>query len=114
MIRRSRQADRQPRALGRTGLLVNTALGVSSVADLVAQAEDTPGKLTFSSAGIGSPAHFGGELFRVIANVDMVHVPYKGAAPAISAAVSNEVSLMFGPIAQGLPHVKSASCARSA
>jgi tripartite-type tricarboxylate transporter receptor subunit TctC len=89
------------------GLFVNAALGVSSVADLVAQARKAPGKLTFSSAGIGSPAHFGAELFKVIANVDMVHVPYKGAAPAMSAAVSNEVSLMFGPIAQGLPHVKS-------
>jgi tripartite-type tricarboxylate transporter receptor subunit TctC len=89
------------------GLFVNAALGVSSVAELVAHAKQAPGKLTFSSAGIGSPAHFGGELFKVIAGVDMTHVPYKGAAPAMSAAVSNEVSLMFGPIAQGLPHVKS-------
>jgi tripartite-type tricarboxylate transporter receptor subunit TctC len=89
------------------GLFVNAALNVSSVAELIALAKNQPGKLTFSSAGIGSPAHFGGELFKVIANVEMTHVPYKGAAPAMAAAVSNEVSLMFGPIAQGLPHVKS-------
>jgi tripartite-type tricarboxylate transporter receptor subunit TctC len=89
------------------GLFVNAALGVSSVEELIALAKKRPGKLTFSSAGIGSPAHFGGELFKAIANVDMTHVPYKGAAPAMAAAVSNEVSLMFGPIAQGLPHVKS-------
>jgi tripartite-type tricarboxylate transporter receptor subunit TctC len=89
------------------GLFVNAALGVSSVDELIALAKKQPGKLTFSSAGIGSPAHFGGELFKAIANVDMTHVPYKGAAPAMAAAVSNEVSLMFGPIAQGLPHVKS-------
>lgn len=89
------------------GLFVNAALGVSSVDELIALAKKQPGKLTFSSAGIGSPAHFGGELFKAIAKVDMTHVPYKGAAPAMAAAVSNEVSLMFGPIAQGLPHVKS-------
>ena len=89
------------------GLFVNAALGVSSVEELIALAKKQPGKLTFSSAGIGSPAHFGGELFKAIAKVDMTHVPYKGAAPAMAAAVANEVSLMFGPIAQGLPHVKS-------
>jgi tripartite-type tricarboxylate transporter receptor subunit TctC len=89
------------------GLFVNAALGVSSVDELVALAKRRPGQLTFSSAGIGSPAHFGGELFKVIAGVDMTHVPYKGAAPAMAAAVAHEVSLMFGPIAQGLPHVKS-------
>jgi tripartite-type tricarboxylate transporter receptor subunit TctC len=89
------------------GLFVNAALGVSSVDELVALAKKQPGKLTFSSAGIGSPAHFGGELFKSIAGIDMTHVPYKGAAPAMAAALANEVSLMFGPIAQGLPHVKS-------
>ena len=89
------------------GLFVNAGLGVSSVEELVALAKKQPGKLTFSSAGIGSPAHFGGELFKAIAGIDMTHVPYKGAAPAMAAALANEVSLMFGPIAQGLPHVKS-------
>ena len=89
------------------GLFVNAALGVSSVEQLVALAKQRPGQLTFSSAGIGSPAHFGGELFKVIAGVDMTHVPYKGAAPAMAAAVAHEVSLMFGPIPQGLPHVAS-------
>lgn len=96
-------------SLARTdnGLFVNSALGVASVAELVALAKKQPGKLTFSSAGIASPAHFAGELFKVIAGVDMTHVPYKGAAPAMSAAVAGEVSMMFGPITQGAPHVKS-------
>ncbi|MGQ0547962.1 MAG: Bug family tripartite tricarboxylate transporter substrate binding protein [Betaproteobacteria bacterium] len=89
------------------GLFVNAGLGVGTVAELVALAKQQPSKLTFSSAGIASPAHFGGELFKVIAGVDMTHVPYKGAAPAMTAALSGEVSLMFGPIAQGAPHVKS-------
>jgi len=89
------------------GLFVNAGLGVASVEELVALAKRQPGKLTFSSAGIGSPGHFGGELFKAIAGVDMTHVPYKGAAPAMSAAMSGEVSLMFGPIPQGAPQVKA-------
>jgi len=103
-------ADFKPIAsLARTdnGLFVNPALGVSTVQELVELAKKQPGKLTFSSAGIGAPAHFAGELFKVIAGIDMTHVPYKGAAPAMAAALSGEVNLMFGPIAQGLPQVKA-------
>ena len=104
------QADFKPIAsIARTdnGLFVNPSLGVATVKELVEVAKKRPGKLTFSSAGIGSPAHFGGELFKAIAGIDMTHVPYKGAAPAMAAAMSGEVNLMFGPIAQGLPQVKA-------
>jgi len=104
------QADFKPVAsIARTdnGLFVNASLGVSSVKELVERAKKQPGTLTFSSAGIGSPAHFGAELFKLIADIDMTHVPYKGAAPAMAAALSGEVSLMFGPITQGLPQVKA-------
>jgi tripartite-type tricarboxylate transporter receptor subunit TctC len=96
-------------ALGRSdnGLFVNPALGVSTANELVELARKQPGKLSFSSAGIAAPAHFAGELFKTIAGIDMVHVPYKGAAPAMSAAMSGEVSMMFGPIAQGVPHVRA-------
>lgn len=96
-------------SLARTdnALFVSSSLGVSTVGELIELAKKNPGKLTFSSAGIGSPAHFGGELFKTIAKVDMIHVPYKGAAPAMAATLAGEVSLMFGPIAQGAPHVKS-------
>ena len=96
-------------AVGRSdnGLFVNPALGVSSAKELVELAKKQPGKLSFSSAGIAAPAHFAGELFRTIAGIDMVHVPYKGAAPAMSAAMSGEVSMMFGPIAQGVPLVRA-------
>ena len=96
-------------AIGRSdnGLFVNPALGVSTVKELVELARKQPGKLSFSSAGIAAPAHFAGELFKVIAGIDMVHVPYKGAAPAMSAAMSGEVSMMFGPLAQGVPLVRA-------
>ncbi len=89
------------------GLFVHPSLGVNSVQELVALAKKQPGKLTFSSAGIGAPAHFAGELFKTIAGIDMTHVPYKGAAPAMAAAMAGEVNLMFGPIAQGLPQVRA-------
>jgi tripartite-type tricarboxylate transporter receptor subunit TctC len=88
-------------------LFVHPSVGVSTAKELVELAKKQPGKLTFASAGIASPAHFGGELFKVIAGIDLTHVPYKGAAPAISAAMSGEVSMMFGPIGAGLPHVRS-------
>jgi tripartite-type tricarboxylate transporter receptor subunit TctC len=89
------------------GLFVNPSVGVSTAAELVQLAKKQPGKLTFSSAGIASPAHFGGELFKVIAGIDLIHIPYKGAAPAMSAALSGEVSMMFGPTTQGAPHVRT-------
>jgi tripartite-type tricarboxylate transporter receptor subunit TctC len=89
------------------GLFVHPSLGVSSVKELVELAKKQPGKLSFSSAGIAAPAHFAAELFKVIAGIDMIHVPYKGAAPAMTAAMSGEVSMMFGPIAQGVPHVRA-------
>lgn len=87
-------------------LFVNPAVGADTVAALIARAKAEPGRLTYSSAGIASPAHFAAALFADAAGIDMTHVPYKGAAPAMVAAVSGEVSLMFGPITQGLPHVR--------
>src|SRR6185436_6732796 len=89
------------------GLFVNPSLGVSTTKELVELAKKQPGKLSFSSAGVAAPAHFAGELFKAIAGVDMIHVPYKGAAPAMTAAMSGEVSMMFGPIPQGVPHVRA-------
>ncbi|HEY1287365.1 MAG TPA: tripartite tricarboxylate transporter substrate-binding protein [Burkholderiales bacterium] len=89
------------------GLFVNPSLGVSTTKELVELAKKQPGKLSFSSAGVAAPAHFAGELFKAIAGVDMIHVPYKGAAPAMSAAMSGEVSMMFGPIPQGVPQVRA-------
>ena len=88
-------------------LFVHPSLGVATVAELVALAKRQPGKLSFSSAGIAAPAHFAAELFKVIAGIDMIHVPYKGAAPAMAAALAGEVNMMFGPIAQGVAHVRS-------
>lgn len=88
-------------------LFVHPSVGADTVAELIAKAKAEPGKLTFSSAGYGSPAHFGGELFKTETGVSMTHVPYKGAAPSMNALLSGEVSAFFGPVPQGVPHVRT-------
>jgi tripartite-type tricarboxylate transporter receptor subunit TctC len=104
------QADFRPVGIFarlQNGLFLHPSVPAANVGELVALAKKQPGKLTFSSAGIASPAHFAGELFKVIAGIDLVHIPYKGAAPAMSAALAGEVSMMFGPTTQGAPHVRT-------
>jgi tripartite-type tricarboxylate transporter receptor subunit TctC len=90
-------------------LFVPGSLGVGSVRELVDRARAQPGKLTYALAGNGSPAHFAAELFRDPTKVDIVHVPYKGAAQAVTDVVSGTVSMMFGPVGQALPHAKKGS-----
>ena len=77
-------------------LVVHPSLPVKSVKDLIALAGSKPGQINFASAGNGSVAHLAGELFKLLAKVDMVHVPYKGGGPAVTATLSGEVSLYFG------------------
>ena len=88
-------------------LAVHPALPVKSVKDLIALAKAKPGALTFSSSGNGGTGHVSGEMFKMLAGVDMLHVPYKGTAPATTAVVSGEVSLTFGNMISLLPQVKT-------
>jgi tripartite-type tricarboxylate transporter receptor subunit TctC len=76
-------------------LCVHPSLGVNSVADLVALAKQKPGKLSYGSPGIGSPNHIVTELFRTRTGIDIVHVPYKGAADAGADLVAGRIELMF-------------------
>jgi tripartite-type tricarboxylate transporter receptor subunit TctC len=88
-------------------LLVNPALPVSSVKELIALAKSRPGKLNFASGGNGTGIHLAGELFKLTAGVNIVHVPYKGAGPGQTALLANEVDMMFNGLPPALPHVKS-------
>ena len=88
-------------------LVVHPSVGATTLSELVAIAKKKPGALTFSSAGPASPGHLCAEMLRASAGIDIVHVPYKGAAPAMTAVLAGEVSMFCGPIPQGLPHVKS-------
>lgn len=88
-------------------LIVHPSLPVKSVKDLVALARAKPGDLTFGSGGNGSTAHLSGELFRVLAKVNMVHVPFKGAPAAVIGVMTGEISLAILNLPPALPHVRS-------
>jgi tripartite-type tricarboxylate transporter receptor subunit TctC len=82
---------------------INPGLPTTSVAELIAYGKANPGKLTFGSAGIGSTLHLAGELFKRETGIDMLHVPYKGAGPAIKDLIGGEIKMMFAPATAMLP-----------
>ena len=88
-------------------LVVNAQVPVRSVAELLAQARAAPGKLNYSSAGAGTTQHLSGELFKTLTKTDIVHVPYKGTAPALTALIAGEVQLSYANIPAIHAHVKS-------
>jgi tripartite-type tricarboxylate transporter receptor subunit TctC len=88
-------------------LVVNPAVPVKSVQELISYAKANPGKLTFASTGNGSSPHLTMEVFKRQAGVDMLHVPYKGSGPALTDLVSGQVNVMFANILSVLPQVKS-------
>jgi len=88
-------------------LIVHASLPVKSVREVIALARSKPAQVTFGSAGIGSGSHLGGELFKLLARVDMVHVPYKGSALVTTALLSGEVMTAFTNPISSLPHVKT-------
>jgi tripartite-type tricarboxylate transporter receptor subunit TctC len=88
-------------------LVVNAALPVRTVADVLAQARAEPGRLNYSSAGAGSTQHLSGELFKSLTKTDIVHIPYKGTAPALTALIGGEVQLSYANIPAIQAHVKS-------
>ncbi len=88
-------------------LVVNPSLPVNSVAELIAYAKANPGKLNFASSGNGTSIHLSGELFKVMAGVQMVHVPYKGSAPAVQDLIAGQVQLMFDNLPPSLPQIRA-------
>ena len=88
-------------------LVVNPALPAKSVRELVALAKAKPGSLNFGSAGNVTSQHLSAELFKVMAGVDMVHVPYKGTAPALADLLAGQVQLAFDNVPALLPHIQS-------
>jgi tripartite-type tricarboxylate transporter receptor subunit TctC len=88
-------------------LLVSSGLKAQSVAELIALAKSTPGKLNYASSGVGSPLHLAGEYFNATAGTDIVHVPYKSSGPALIDLMSGRVQMMFDNISTALPYVQS-------
>jgi tripartite-type tricarboxylate transporter receptor subunit TctC len=92
---------------GTNVLTVNPKLPVNSVQDLLALARQKPGFLNYASAGIGSFQNLSGELFKLMAGVDIVHVPYKGGGPGMLAVIAGEDQVMFSSIVQTIPNIQS-------
>lgn len=90
-----------------TVLVVNPSLQVKTVADLVALSTSRPGGLTFASPGAGTPMHLTAEMFKAQTGANLVHVAYKGAAPAITDLLAGHVDLMFQNVPTVLPHLRS-------
>jgi tripartite-type tricarboxylate transporter receptor subunit TctC len=88
-------------------LVVNPALPVKDLAELVSMAKKQPGKLSFASSGNGSVPHIAGELFKTRAGINLLHVPYRGAGPALSDLLGNQVSMSFMTALSALPHVQN-------
>ena len=88
-------------------LAVHPSLPARNAKDIIALAKAKPGTLAYGSAGIATSGHLAGELFKSVARVDLTHVPYKGAAPALLDTISGQVPLYFGAMASPMPHVKT-------
>jgi tripartite-type tricarboxylate transporter receptor subunit TctC len=88
-------------------LFVSSSFPARSVGDLIKLAKDKPGSINFASTGIGGANHLSGELFKVMAGIDMVHIPYKGAAPAMNDLLAGHVQVMFDGLTGVIPQLSS-------
>jgi tripartite-type tricarboxylate transporter receptor subunit TctC len=88
-------------------MVVHPSVPAKTVAEFVAYAKQNPGKLNFGSAGTGGTVHLSGEMFKQMAGIDMIHVPYKGAGPALTDLISGNIQLMFESLGTALPPLRS-------
>ena len=96
-------------SIGRTPLVmeVNPSVPAASIPEFMAYARANPGRLNMASGGVGTPVHMAGELFKMMAGVNMVHVPYRGSAPAVADLVGGQVQVMFDTVSSSLQHIKT-------
>lgn len=88
-------------------LAVNPATPARSIGELIGLARTRPGTLTYASGGNGSSSHLAGELFRLLARIDIVHVPYKGGGPALIDLMAGQVTMYFASVPAAMPHLKA-------
>jgi tripartite-type tricarboxylate transporter receptor subunit TctC len=88
-------------------LVVTPSLPVKSVSELIAYAKANPGKINFSSAGVGSSQHLSGELFKSMAGIEITHVPYRGSAPALQDLLAGNIQMSIDTVVVQLPHIQS-------
>lgn len=94
-------------AISPFALVVHPSVAVKTVGDLVASAKQKPGQLNFGSTGVGSTAHLGGEQLKMLTGIDIRHVAYKGAVPAVADLVGGHIQMLFNSMASALPQVKA-------
>ncbi len=88
-------------------ILVDPKLGVNSIAELIARARANPNELNYASPGIGTTPHLSGELFKIVCGIDITHVPFSGAGPAIQAILSGTTQVAFAALPPAHPHIES-------
>jgi tripartite-type tricarboxylate transporter receptor subunit TctC len=88
-------------------IVVNPSTSAKTLPELIAYAKANPGKISMASAGNGTSAHVTGELFKMMAGIDMVHVPYRGGAPAITDLIGGQVQVLFSVLAETIEHIKA-------
>jgi tripartite-type tricarboxylate transporter receptor subunit TctC len=88
-------------------MLVNQSLPIKTIPELIAYAEANPGKTSMASAGIGSTGHLAGELMKMMAGIDFVHVPYRGNAPAMTDLLSGQVQILFASLPSSIEYVRA-------
>jgi tripartite-type tricarboxylate transporter receptor subunit TctC len=87
--------------------VVHPSVSARSIPELIALAKANPGKINMASSGIGVPSHVAGELFKMMAGVDLVHVPYRGSAPALTDLIGGQVQIMFDPLPSSIEHIRA-------
>jgi tripartite-type tricarboxylate transporter receptor subunit TctC len=88
-------------------LIVNPSVPAKTVPDFIAYAKANPRKVNMASGGTGAPSHIAGELFKMMTGIDMLHVPYRGAAPVLTDLMGGQVQVYFGPITASIEHIKA-------
>jgi tripartite-type tricarboxylate transporter receptor subunit TctC len=88
-------------------LIANNNVPANSIAEFIKHAKESNGKISYGSAGSGTSQHLGGVMFEHLAGVQMLHVPYKGAAPAVTDLIGGQIDIMFAPLVDGLPYIKT-------
>jgi tripartite-type tricarboxylate transporter receptor subunit TctC len=94
-------------AYGPSVMVVHPSVPAKTVAEFIAYAKANPGKINMGSAGVATTSHMAGELFKTMTAVDLVHVPYRGSAPALTDLVGGQVQVMFDALISTLPHIQS-------
>jgi tripartite-type tricarboxylate transporter receptor subunit TctC len=88
-------------------MAVNPTVPAKTVPEIIAYAKASPGKINYASAGTGTASHLTGELFKMMAGIEMVHVPYRGSTPALTDVLGGQVQVIFDATPSSLPHIRA-------